>query len=229
MDRDRSKHRLALLREKPEVLFVPLAATFLAVNVGGYGLKFVVAFLQYFTLEQSNQVFPFTLAFAWMVFVSTFAISIKRASLNPPRAFVVSATLPFSGAGGFELVYQVIGERVQPCCFGPNAAAPFGPYEVLSALTWVALGLTGLGFWKVTSKFLILLALIFAGFAAWVLIGFPQVTWGTFSQYPIAYALNIGLKAALFAIFSLPVIEGLNATRPTAKDEKKYFAYQKGA
>ncbi|MHB8565494.1 MAG: hypothetical protein ACYC7D_04590 [Nitrososphaerales archaeon] len=190
-------------------MFIPLATIFLVINVGGYGLKYVAAFLQYFTLQQSNQIFPFTLAAAWIVFIACFIVSIKRAHLNPLRAFVVAATLPFSGAGGFELIYQLIGERVQPCCFGPNAAAPVGPYEILSALTWVALGLTGLGFWKITRKFWIICLLIVLGFAVWVWIGFPQVTWGSPEQEPLAYALNILLKGGLFLIFLIPVLDGM--------------------
>lgn len=198
-----------LLQKRPELIFLPVACIFLVVNVGGYGEKFIVSFIQYFTLQLSNQIFPFTLAFAWIVFVSTLVISLKYAHLGFARSFIISGSLPFAGAGGFELIYQMIGTIVQPCCFGATAASPFGPYEILSALTWVSLGFTGLGFWKLTRKFWIASLIVVAGFALWVLIGFPQVTWGDFSQYPLAYVLNIGLKGGLFAVFAIPLIEGM--------------------
>lgn len=209
-----------LLQKRPEIIFFPVACIFLVVNLGGYGEKFIVSFVQYFTLQLSNQIFPFTLAFAWIVFLSTLVISLKYTHLGFTRSFIISGSLPFAGAGGFELIYQMIGAIVQPCCFGASAAAPFGPYEILSALTWVSLGFTGLGFWKLTRKFWIASSIVIAGFALWVLIGFPQVTWGSFFQYPLGYILNIGLKGGLFTVFAIPLIEGM-MSKDSSKKEKR--------
>ncbi|MFI5413877.1 MAG: hypothetical protein ACHQ0I_04760, partial [Candidatus Lutacidiplasmatales archaeon] len=74
--------------------------------------------------------------------------------------------------------------------------------------TWVALGLTGLGWWRITWRWWCVLAYSVGGFAIWLAIGFPLVTTGTFSQIPDAYALNISLKASFFLVFFVPVMEG---------------------
>lgn len=120
--------------------------------------------------------------------------------LNVWRCATVAASIPFGATGLFEIFFQTIGVTVH---------FSWGPYDWFAISLWAAIGITGLPFWKLTWAFWFSLAGIIGGFWAWALVGFPQVTWGTIENVPVAYAFNIALKVMTFVLFALPTIQGI--------------------
>jgi hypothetical protein len=116
---------------------------------------------------------------------------------------MVAASIPFGATGLFEILFQAIGVTVRPLGFY------FGPYDWFAISLWTAIGITGLPFWKITRVFWLSLAVTAGGFWAWVLVGYPQVTWGTIENVPVAYAFNSALKVMTFVLFALPTAQGI--------------------
>jgi hypothetical protein len=199
------------LRAKPERLLLPLAAIWLLVNVApwGFGTDYIVAFYSAFTLQKTDAIFPFTYAFAIATFVGLMWAGLRWTDLGVARSFVLAGTVPFAGPGAFEIVFQEVGAAVHPGLFVGYAV----PYVMFSYATWVLLGLVGLGWWRTSLGWELTLVFTLVGFAIWIALGFPLVTMGNFVQLPEAYLLNITLKAALYLVFALPVLEGMHAYR----------------
>jgi len=192
-------------------MFVPVAAVWLAVNVApwGFGTSYLISFYQAFTFQKSDVIFPFTYAFAVVVFVALLWAGLTWARLGLPRTFLIAGAAPFAGPGAFEVVFQESGHFIHPGLFIGYAV----PYVMFSYGTWVLLGLTGLGWWRLTWRWGCVLGYSIAGFAVWLALGFPLVTTGTFSQLPAAYILNITLKGSFYLVFALPILEGMYALR----------------
>jgi hypothetical protein len=201
----------ARLRSSPEVLFLPLAAVWLIVNVGpwGFGTGYLDSFYLAFTLQKSNVIFPFTYAFAVASFVGLMFAGVRWTGLGPVRTFLIAGTVPFAGPGAFEIVFQESGRFVHPGLFIGYAL----PYVMFSYGTWVLLGLTGVGWWRPTWRWAVVVGYSVIGFGVWLAIGFPLVTSGSFNEVPAAYFLNITLKGTFYLVFALPVLEGMWAVR----------------
>lgn len=129
-----------------------------------------------------------------------FLLMILWTRLNVMRCAMVAASIPFGATGLFEILFQTIGVTVH---------FTWGPYDWFAISLWAAIGITGLPFWKLTWVFWFSLAGIIGGFWAWALLGFPQVTWGTIENVPVAYAFNIALKVMTFVLFALPMVQGI--------------------
>jgi hypothetical protein len=201
------------VRERPELLFLPFAAFWLLVNVApwGFGPSYLYSFYQAFTLQKSNVIFPFTYGVAVASFVGVLILLIRRGGLGSGRAFLIAGTVPFPGLGAFEIIFQEAGRFLQSAIFVGYAQ----PYVMFSYGSWVVLGLTGVGWWRITWRTWLLLGTTALGWAVWFSLGFPLVSFGTFEQYPAAYALNLWLKAAMVLLFVLPIAEGaLAGPRP---------------
>jgi hypothetical protein len=201
-----SAFRLAELRTHPERLFLPFASFWLLVNVSplGFGPSYLVAFYQAFTFQKSDQIFPVTYAVAVVLFFVTWSILHRFGRLVLWRGFLIAGTSVFAGPGAFEVIYQEAGAMTHPVAFQGYAL----PYVMFSYLAWVVLGLTGAPWWKATRRVGLLVLGTVAGWGVWFALGFPLVIYGTVSEFPVAYALNIVLKVAMFLVFILPIWEG---------------------
>jgi hypothetical protein len=208
----------AVLRRRPEILFLPLAAIWIAINLGpwGFGVGYLDSFYLAFTYQKTDVIFPFTYAFAVATFLTLMWTGSRWTGLGFSRTFLIAGTVPFAGPGAFEIVYQESGRFVRPEAFVGGAV----PYVMISFGTWVLLGLTGVGWWRLTWRWAFVLGYSVIGFAVWIAIGFPLVTTGTFTQFPVAYALNITLKASFFLVFTLPILEGMHFERARARGDQ---------
>jgi hypothetical protein len=207
----RLAHAAERLRTRPETLFVPFAAFWLLVNVGpwGFGTGYLVSFYLAFTLQKSNVIFPFTYAFAVLTCGAVLFAGLRWAGLGGVRAFLIAGTVPFAGPGAFEVVYQEAGAYFHPAIFVGYAQ----PYVMFSYGVWVVLGLTGLGWWRLTLRWAGVIAYTVAGFAVWFALGFPLVSMGSFAALPAAYLLNVSLKGSFYLVFVVPILEGMYAAR----------------
>jgi len=194
-------------RRRPELLFAPFAALWLLVNVApwGFGPDYLYSFYLAFTGQKSDIIFPYTYAFAVTSFVGIFLAGLRWSRLGLGRTFLVAGTVPFAGPGVFEIIFQEAGARFHPGLFIGYAQ----PYVMLSYGTWVVLGLTGLGWWRLTWRWGVSLAYTVGGFLIWFAIGFPLVSTGSFAQVPWAYFFNISLKASCFLVFAVPIADGM--------------------
>lgn len=199
------------LRRFPERLFAPLAAVWLGVNLGpwGFGPGYLLAFYQAFTFQKSDQILPFTYAAAVVLFAITWGALHRFGRLRAWRGFLIAGSSVFAGPGAFEVIYQEAGSVIHPTVFAGYAM----PFVMISYLLWVVLGLTGAPWWRMTRRVLLLVLITLAGWGLWFSLGFPLVIYGSILQFPVAYALNIGLKAAMFLLFILPIWEGAWANR----------------
>jgi hypothetical protein len=193
---------IRVLQERPELLFVPLTGVCFLLSLApfAYGWQWGQTFVHYLVVPTANQISPVTWSAAWISFVGTFFLMFLWTHLNTWRCAMVAASIPFGATGLFEILFQSIGVTVH---------FAWGPYDWFAISLWAAIGITGLPFWKLTWVFWLSLAGIIGGFWAWALVGFPQVTWGTIENVPVAYAFNIGLKVMIFVLFALPTIQGI--------------------
>jgi hypothetical protein len=169
-----------------------------------------MSFLLYLTHPFETPIFPFTWSAAWVVFIGALVASKRWTHLGLLRGALVGISPPFGGTGLFEIVYQFTGARVQSWAFHMSA------YDWFGLVPWTAVGLTSLPLWKLTWDYWALVGLTTTGFLAWALVGFPQVTWGTIQQIPVAYAFNIALKGAAYLVFLPPTVRGFREqSRPS--------------
>lgn len=117
---------------------------------------------------------------------------------------MVAASIPFGATGLFEIVFQAIGVTIQPLVFYMSL------YDWFAISLWTAIGITGLPFWRMTGIFWLSLSLIIAGFCAWVLAGYPQVSGDPTGNVQLAYAFNGSLKLMMFVLFTLPIFQGIS-------------------
>jgi hypothetical protein len=202
----RGRRALQRVRERPEFLFVPFAAFWLLVNVApwGFGPSYLYSFYQAFTLQKSNVIFPFTYGVAVVAFIVIWWVLGRRTSLGWARGFLIAGTIPFPGLGAFEIIFQEAGHYLH----GPIFVGYALPYVMFSYGSWVVLGLTGVGWWRITWRYWLLLGSTIAGWVAWFALGFPLVNFGSIEEFPAAYGFNLWLKAAMVLLFVLPVLDG---------------------
>jgi hypothetical protein len=197
-----------LLAARPEILFVPLAAVFLAVNVGpwGYGLVYVTTFFVYLSFQASNEIFPLTWSLAWILFVGVLGLLLYRRALTWWRSLLVAGTLPFLAIGIFEIPYDLAIWHFHPD-YGVT------PFVVLSISVWFTLGFTSVGWWRFTRLYWVLLGAYIAGYIGWAAVGFPTIYSTDPTLLGLAYGFNICLKVGCFALAGLPVFETLLTRR----------------
>jgi hypothetical protein len=192
------------VRTRPEFLFAPLAALFLAVNVGpwGFGPVYALNFALYLTLQRSNQIFPLTWSMSVGLFVWALLYLNRYRPLNWWRSFLVAGTLPFAAVSLFEI----------PCdlayAFAYPPVATIG-FDMISITTWLTLGFTGIGWWKTSGTYWAMLAAFLGGFLLWFGIGFPTIDTATGSALGLAYTFNVALKIACFPLAAFPLWLGI--------------------
>ncbi len=159
-------------------------------TVGGIGG--LVYFFRFFLLQEPNgPIFPVTISMVWLTFLTVWW---RRRDLGF-KGFIVAGCAPFGGAGLYEIAQDAVGQSA----FGWR----FDPMGLFDLAVWVAVGLTGVYYWK-RGKTTLTLALLFViGFLAWGLIGFPQIT--ASQPEPVAFAFNVALKVLSFLIFLVPL------------------------
>ncbi len=197
-----------LVRDRPELLLLPLAAVFLAVNVGpwGFGPNYLVVFALFMTLQRYNQIFPLTWSLSVALFASTLWLFARRTELAKWRSFVIAGTIPFAAVSLFEI----------PCDLANWAAHPANGttwFDIISIGTWLGVGLTSIGWWKVTREYWAYLGGFLAGFGVWYAIGFPTIDYATGPMLAVAYGFNIVLKVACFPLAGWPLWERLDLVR----------------
>jgi hypothetical protein len=119
---------------------------------------------------------------------------------------MIAASIPFGATGLFELLFQGVGLAVWPLRFH------WGPYDWFALSLWTAIGITGIPFWKITRSFWMSLAVFAGGFLVWTLVGYPQLTWETVPNVPVAYGFPIALKVMAFVLFALPTLQGISGS-----------------
>jgi hypothetical protein len=205
-----------IVRTRPEVLCFPLAAVLLGLNVGpwGFGPNYLVTFVLYFTLQRSNVIFPITWSLSVALFVSTLWLILRTRRLNAARSFLVAGTLPFLAVAFFEVPCDLANWATYP---GSGTTV----FDIVSIVTWLALGFTSMGWWKVTQRYGVFVAGFLGGFFAWYAIGFPTIDRATGNALDLAFAFNIGLKIACFPLAAFPIWEELRQLRaPGMKPEE---------
>jgi hypothetical protein len=207
-----------LWRQHPEILFVPLAAVLLIVNVGpwGYGPQYVINFALYFSFQRSNPIFPLTWSLSVALFGSTLWLLYRYRLLDWGRRVLVAGTLPFAAVALFEIPYDLCYRVAYP-------SAGITAFYVGSIATWLALGLTSVAWWKCTVRYAVALGAFVAGFGVWLAVGFPTIDRAVGASLEVAYGFNLALKVACFPVAALPLWEGLRA-RKRASDPSKSAA-----
>lgn len=195
------------LQKRPELTLVLSAAIFASYIVAyslthfhsltpirTLGAGYLAALFGGPTAEGQGPVFPVT----WVASILSFGVALvllrARTPLDWKRSVLISGSIPFAATGSFEITYQASGSILQPWAF--HALYPFW-------ILWTSIGLVGVGYFAPGRYFWLTFVSFLTGFLAWDLSGFSQVEWGPPSSYPIAYAFNIPLKIAAFALFLL--------------------------
>lgn len=160
------------------------------------GVGWFVGFGRFFLLQSSNGwIFVVTYSMAWFAF----ATILYARRLLRFKGLVIAGAAPFGGAGLYELVQDVVGLTFQPTIW------VFNPIGLLNLTAWVALGLTGIFYWKISKAWLIIAIGFALSWVFWVSLGYQQISWGTFQAYPFGYIFNVVLKIVSFLLFALPL------------------------
>lgn len=197
---------ISIFQNRPELLFLPLSGVCFLFSLApfAYGWGWGQNFVHYLIDPTANQISPVTWSAAWVGFGSTFLLMRLRTRLKAFRCAMVAASIPFGATGLFEIVFQAIGITIQPLTFHMS------PYDWFAISLWTAIGITGLPFWRMTWIFWLSLSLIIAGFCAWVLAGYPQVSGDPTGDLQLPYAFNGSLKLMMFVLFTLPIFQGIS-------------------
>ncbi len=204
----------AIWRAHPEVPFAVCLAFFWVANYTSFGnTGWAPWSFQELTLQRiPDPVLPFTLAAT----VATFGILLW--TLHRPvgvlRAALVAVSIPLGAVGFFELLFQFL---FNPANFWVPAHLNLAYWGYAFAILSFALfGLVGAGWWVLNRAWWALLAATAAALAFWSLIGLPlpvspldgHVTpsW----ELGIALVINVGLKWAVFALLTVPVLNGVH-------------------
>jgi hypothetical protein len=195
----------ASLRARPELLFAPLACLLILFNVGpwGYGPTYIATFALYFSLQRSNEIFPLTWTLCVATFASTLWLLVRSKLLTLWRDLLVAGSVPFLAVSLFEIPYEV--------AYGVTHPGTITLFEVVSMATWLAVGVTSVGWWRVSSRFSLLAMGVISGFVVWYAIGFPTIDRATGASFDVALVFNLILKIAVFPLAALPVWDGILA------------------
>jgi hypothetical protein len=157
------------------------------------------------TFATPDRIIPFTIAAALICAPLVWWVLYNWTGLDPVRSLMIAVSVPIGAVGAFEIPFQVIRGLVYPS----PVVATLGFQPALALASWVVVGLTGIGFWKVTRLYGFLLALTAAGFLIGWALGYPQVTSVVTDQIDLAYVFNVPLKFALplLLLFPLPIVE----------------------
>ena len=200
--------RLATLRQKPELLAIPLLAFWCLINVPSwpmYNGSILVLIARWGTVGfmngSTNSIFPLTYALSIGSFVYFLFRFRKNMNLDWKRSFLLSATIPFGLVALFEIAYQEVFALVRPNVFQIPLAG-----QLLLA-SWILLGLATSPFWKLTKKFYYLVAIDFSLFLIWVAIGYPQI-YEAGPLAPDAFLLNFLTKFTFALTFLVLIFDG---------------------
>ena len=192
--------------QKPEYFFVPIVTILITMNVAREGTRWFDVFFEYLTNPNPDPttvpIHPVTVLAAWTTFAIALTVFAKYSRINLWRSLMLSAAIPFGATGLFEIIYEILGDTIQPGAFH------LGTFDWLSLILWTSLGAVTIPFWKFTKEWLLLMIGTSLGFTIWAIIGFPQVTWGTLYQEPLAYIFNSTLKISTFLIILVPIVQG---------------------
>jgi hypothetical protein len=193
-----------LVRTRPELLLGPFAVLFLVVNVGpwGFGSKYIVTFFLFFTLQRSNAIFPLTWSLSVALFIAGLWLFLRARQLPWWRSFLLAGTLPFLAVSLFEVPYDL-------CVVGTYPHSGVSSFDLLSISTWLAVGFTSIGWWRLTRRYWALFVGFFGTYAVWFAVGFPTIDRASGGALAVAFAFNIVLKIACFPLAGLPVWEEL--------------------
>lgn len=185
-----------------------MAAAWLAVNVGpwGFGPSYLLNFGLFLSLQRSNAIFPLTWSLSVALFAVTLVTFARRGYLSPFRSFVVAGTLPFAAVSLFEIPYD-LGTMLRYPSDGAWA------FDLLSIGTWLAVGLTGVGWWRIDRRYVAFLAAFLGGFGLWFLLGFPTIDRATGVPLAVAWGFNLVLKVACFPLAGFPIWAELSERR----------------
>ena len=200
----RLSKRYMMKLQRPELLFISLASTIIIVNVAHSGTSWLLLFFRYLTNPNPSPSYApvhfITLTAVWASFFLCLGVCIRLPHLKVLRSVTLSASIPFGGTGLFEIVYQLIGRSAQPWAFHMTI------FEWVMLIVWAGMGAVTIPFWRLTKDWVVLGAVTLTGFLIWYVVGFPQVTWGGFSQEPLAYCFNSSLKLGCLLIFLMPIL-----------------------
>jgi hypothetical protein len=201
------------LWEHPECVFLPLVILLFLVNDApfGFGPGYSIKFVAYLGDPGQGGIFPVTWAASWCTFVIAAVAGRRWTNLGTVRSMLVAASLPFGATGVFEIVYQLVGDWVQPGGFHMSH------FSWISIVLWAAVGATSFVYWRVSWEFGLVVVLLVGGFLAWAAEGYSQITWGSITAEPWAYGFNIALKVGAFVLFLLPTLRGWQTTPVPAR------------
>jgi len=192
-----------LFRRRPWLLYVPLWAQWATLNFTGPGAWIgpkVMAQLLQGPRTDVNVIFPVTWLSAVASFVIIAFLLAQRTSILNSLAVAVASQ--FGSAFLFEFVFSLIAllKHGHPILQG-NA------YYVIVGISWLAMLISGIGFWSRNSVLYVSLGVYFLGFLIWILIGFPILE-GALSLF-----LNYVTKVAAFSITTSLYIQHSTWTR----------------
>jgi hypothetical protein len=195
-----------LLRTRPEFWFAATAALSAVTSFTAAGTALLgPAVIRRLSGMTPDPILPFTLAAALVSAIVVWRALARRSTLSGARRLLVAISVCIGPVGAFEIPFQLIRGYVFPSLAGGEVGA--GTWLALSS--WVLVGLTGLALMRFSWRFVGLGMATVLGFLAWWAVGFPQVTFGSPTQVAVAYLFNVPLKFAAFALFALPLVEGL--------------------
>ncbi len=164
------------------------------------GANWLVVFVRVFLLLQpaNGWIYAVTYSMAWFTFTT---ILYARRSLGF-KGLILAGAAPFGGVGLFEVIY-VIGLWIT---LKPTVWVNWiNTIVLLNLAAWIALGFTGVFYWKINKLWQFIVAGYATLWVVWVASGYQQITWGTFAEYPFGYIFNVVLKILSFLLFALPL------------------------
>lgn len=161
---------LRTLRRRPEFIVGPAWVVWLLINCLPitFGKPFVLSVLATALGHGSaGQAFPLTYGLAILLFVYALVV---LPGLNLPRRVMVAAAVPFAFTHLYEVPYDLIARFVWPSYY----AWATWPIVIVLNLSWLALGLSTVPFWRLRVRGIVALGAVLLTFAAWWIWFFPS-------------------------------------------------------
>lgn len=140
---------------------------------------------------KSTPIFPVTVILSVLSFALAIVGLRKHHNLSRARSAFIGSTFPFCFVALYEEAWQNTGLLARPSIFTLSI-----PGELV-LLSWVAVGLSTIEYWKWTSRSLILVATIAGLWMLWLVLGYPQWFEGSY----VALAINLVTKFQFFLLF----------------------------
>jgi hypothetical protein len=207
---------IRILRSRPEFwFFVTVIASGLTSFTSAGTRVLGPAVIRRLSGVTPDPILPFTLSAALVSAIIVWWQLARLSDLSRVRRFLITMSICVGPVGAFEVPYQAIRGYVFASSLGGEAS--IGTWIALGC--WILVGLTGIGWMRVTRRTWILAAAMAIGFLGWWAVGYPQVTFSTSSQVAIAYLFNVPLKFGAFALFVLPLVDGLRSVKADAETD----------